>query len=106
MNNNSYESLSEATAALNKKGFTVNFRVKENGKLTDNHVEIEPSQVKLIEFHRFEGMTNPADSTILYAVETDSGLKGVVVDSYGADGSEVTSAFMNKVQQDQYKREE
>lgn len=47
-------------------------------------------------------MTNPADDSILYAVETSSGLKGTVVDSYGHDGSEVTSKFMNKVVQKQF----
>lgn len=105
MSNNQYSSLSEATQDLIKKGYSVNFRVNDDGKLTDNNELIEPSQVTLVEFHRFEGVTNPADSTILYAVKTDSGLKGTVIDSYGADGSEVTSAFMNKVEQKQYKNE-
>ena len=41
----------------------------------------------------------PADSSILYAVQTRSVEKGIVTDSYGADGSEVTSEFINKVEQ-------
>ena len=103
MGNNRYESLAQATENLIKSGYTNNFRVNENGKLVGNNKEELPaSQVKLNEFHRFEGISNPADSSILYAVETDSGMKGLVVDSYGADGSEITSAFMNKVKQNQY----
>lgn len=101
--NNKYDTLADATAQLLKKGYNFNFQVNEAGKLSDNDaLEFEPSQVILEEVHRFEGMTNPADSSILYAVKTKSGEKGIVIDSYGADGSEVTSEFMNKVDQAQF----
>ena len=103
MGNNRFDSLAQATANLIKEGYTINFRVNDEGKLVDNkRVEFNPKQVKLNEFHRFEGASNPADSSILYAVETDSGLKGLVVDSFGADGSVITSDFMNKVRQNQF----
>lgn len=101
--NNKYDTLSDASENLLKRGYTYNFRVNEKGILTDNkNLKFDPSEVILEEFHRFEGMSNPADSTILYAVTTKSGMKGTVVDSYGADGSEITSDFMNKVEQRQY----
>jgi hypothetical protein len=97
---NKYDTLADATSDLLKKGYTFNFQVSETGRLTDHKtLEFDPPEVMLREIHRFEGMTNPADSSILYAVETRSGEKGIVIDSYGADGSEVTSDFMNKVEQ-------
>jgi hypothetical protein len=43
-------------------------------------------------------MTDPGDSAILYALETSSGLKGTLADSYGADASELTSKFMKNVE--------
>jgi len=99
---NRYDTLSDATEHLLKKGYTYNFQVSETGKLTDNKaLEFDPEEVILMEIHRFEGMTNPADSSILYAVQTRSGENGIVIDSYGADGSEVTSDFMNNVEQQQ-----
>jgi hypothetical protein len=98
--NNKYDTLSDATEQLLKKGYNINFLVNNAGKLSDNKdLEFEPAEVILKEIHRFEGMTNPADNSILYAVKTRSGEKGIVIDSYGADGSEVTSDFMNKVEQ-------
>lgn len=103
MNNNRYSTLAEASTELKRRGFKANFSVNENEQLVDsegNH--FAPSDVKLIEFHRFEGISNPADSTIIYAVETNKNLKGTVVDSFGADASEVTSSFMNKVEQKQF----
>ena len=97
--NNQYSTLSEAIGELKKQGFTSNFRVNNNGLLEGNEGKtFKSSEVKLIEFHRFEGMTDPGDSTILYALETSSGLKGTLADSYGADVSEYTSEFMKKVE--------
>lgn len=99
--NNQYSTLSEAIEALKKRGYTRNFRVNDNGQLEENREKsFEAAQVKLAEFHRFEGISNPGDSSIVYAVETFSGLKGTIVDSFGADGSEITSEFMKKVEKE------
>ncbi len=101
--NNQYNTLSEAIELLKRKGFSHDFRVNDQGELIETGEEsFEPSQVKLVEFHRFEGTSDPADMSIVYVLETDSGIKGTVVDSFGVDGSELISEFMNKVEQGQY----
>ena len=98
MSNNQYSNLAMAISELQKRGFTHNFSVNDNGQLEEHKGKFYSfSEVELIEFHRFDGMTNPSDDSILYAIKTRSGLKGTVVDSYGANGSEVTSRFMNRV---------
>jgi hypothetical protein len=100
--NNQYDTLIEALEDLNSKGFSGNFHINEKGMSEQKGVYFKPSDVKLIEFHRFEGITNPSDMSILYVIETNSGQKGTVVDSYGADGSEQIAKFMNTVEQKQY----
>jgi hypothetical protein len=96
--NNQYSTLTEAIEELKKRGYSANFRVNENGLLEAAKGQtFGASDVKLTEFHRFEGMTDPADSTILYALETGSGLKGTLADSYGAEASELISGFMKNV---------
>jgi hypothetical protein len=98
--NNQYSTLAEAIEELKKRGYTTNFRVNDNGLLEENREKtFDASEVKLEEFHRFEGMTDPGDSSIVYAVETFSGLKGTIVDSFGADASETTSEFLKKAKQ-------
>ena len=98
MNNNRYDTLAEASTQLKERGFNANLKVNDNTKLEDSDGnQFNSSQVKLIEFHRFEGMSNPADSAIIYAVETETGEKGTVIDSFGADASEVTADFMKQV---------
>jgi hypothetical protein len=96
--NNQFNTLSEAIEALKKRGYVANFRINENGLLeAAKGRTFDASEVKLAEFHRFEGMTDPGDSTILYALETSSGLKGTLADSYGAEASELTTEFMKKI---------
>jgi hypothetical protein len=100
MKNNRYSTLAEATSELKKRGFNANFSVTDSEKLADNEGnEFNPSDVKLIEFHRFEGISNPADSTIVYALETGSNVKGTLVDSFGADSTQAVSEFMKQVEQ-------
>jgi hypothetical protein len=101
--NNQYNTLYEAVEQLKKRGFSHNLNISEEGKLVESGEEsFDPSQVKLVEFHRFEGTSDPADMSILYVLETDTGVKGTVVDYFGADGTELVSQFMNKVEQGQY----
>jgi hypothetical protein len=46
---------------------------------------------------RFEGMSNPDDNAILYAITTNSGRKGVLVDGYGISSGQVSEKMMKKL---------
>jgi hypothetical protein len=50
--------------------------------------------------HRFEGMTSPDDSSVLYAISSTGGLKGVLVDAYGAYTESVSTEMIKKLQVD------
>lgn len=85
----SYETVSEAVDDLVKRGYTTDFLVKENedcitcGK---SGLSLSPEEFEIDEIYRFEGMSDPADETIIYAVSsTQHDVKGVVVNSFGAD---------------------
>ena len=52
------------------------------------------------EVHRFEGMTNPDDSSVLYAIASTGGLKGLLVDAYGAYAESVSQEMIRKLQID------
>ena len=60
--------------------------------------EFSPEEVKINEFHRFEGESNPADTSIVYAIEAKDGTKGLLIDSYGADSSIAIDQFIKKVE--------
>jgi len=92
------DSLVTVLAAIEKLGFTSQFEV--NGKTlvslkTNEH--FMPDQIKIAHFYRFEGESNPEDSSIMYAIETHNKEKGTLVDGYGIASDQATADFMRKV---------
>jgi len=53
--------------------------------------------VMIAEYHRFEGVSDPDDLAILYAIETRSGLRGTLVDAFGVYADPLVSSFMKDV---------
>jgi len=90
------------TSCLNKlviDGYTEDFKAGERGLLSLQHERIyEPGQVHIVNFFRFEGASDPADNTILYVIETNDGLKGTLVDAYGAYSDAKVNSFMKQVE--------
>jgi hypothetical protein len=93
------KTLSSCVEDLQKQGFTENFMVKEKGlRALDKEKYYAPGEVKIINFYRFEGESDPADSAILYAIETKDGVRGLLSDAYGAYADEHTTKFMAEVE--------
>ncbi|MCI5081320.1 MAG: hypothetical protein MRY78_06515 [Saprospiraceae bacterium] len=95
---NQYDTLVEAESALRRKGFKMSFELKD-GKMrcTKNDAIYTPDEMRIIEYHRFEGMTNPADMSILFAVICNDGSKGTIVSNYGPHSNMNLISFMDKV---------
>jgi len=49
------------------------------------------------EFYRFEGMSSTDDNSIVFAITSDKGLKGVLVDAYGVYASNRNDAMIKKL---------
>ena len=90
-----YKSMVEAVEGLRQRGFTTEFTVaKEGGELTAGDRTFKSSDLTIVEHHRFEGMSDPDDSSVVYALEASSGLKGILVDAYGAYANWKTGALL------------
>ena len=95
---NSYSSLSVAIADLQKHGYTEDFNLVCEGIESKNlKKKWKAGELDVVKFYRFEGMTNPGDNTILYLIETNDGIKGLLVDAYGADQGEVSPEMIQKL---------
>ncbi|WP_026462455.1 hypothetical protein [Adhaeribacter aquaticus] len=86
---------------LKEEGFTKDFRV-ENERLTsygeNDGKTYGAEEVKIVDFYRFEGETNPDDMAILYAIECNDGTKGTISNSYGPLADTDIDAFLVRVQ--------
>ncbi|RYZ89267.1 MAG: hypothetical protein EOP06_09590 [Proteobacteria bacterium] len=60
------------------------FRMHEKGFGTGNGKYYEPEELKIIKTYRFEGDSDPSDSSILYVIEANDGKIGYSLDAYGA----------------------
>lgn len=98
MTHHSYDTLSGALNGLKQRGYTEDFNLKENCIIcTSKPLELKPEEFDIEEVHRFEGMSNPDDSSVVYAIASTYGVKGVLVDAYGAYAEAITPEMAQKL---------
>ena len=93
------KSLSSCVNRMKEEGYKEDFQVTEKGLSTFNSDKSYRSdEVSIVNFYRFEGVSDPGDNTILYVIETADGGKGTLVDGYGAYADENVSRFIVEVE--------
>ena len=92
------ESLVSVLSSLTVPEFVAQFKVTEQGLVSmTTHRTFQPDEVEILHFYRFEGESNPSDNAILYAIETNDGEKGTIVDAYGMYNDLLITNFMKLV---------
>jgi hypothetical protein len=92
--------LASCSNKMREMGYTEDFKVDKNGLQTFNSRKNYPAEeVKIVNFYRFEGASDPGDNVIMYVIETSDGTKGTLVDGYGAYASDDVSKFIVKVEE-------
>lgn len=93
------KNLASSVNQMKEEGYREDFQITEEGLSTfDKRKTFSPQQVRIVNFYRFEGESDPGDNTILYVMETDDGTKGTLVDGYGAYADENVSKFIVEVE--------
>lgn len=77
--------LSEVLNKLKDEGYTVDFNLKDNCLVCQgNSLEITPDDFMVDRHFRFEGMTDPGDEAVVYAISSvKHDVKGTLVNGYG-----------------------
>jgi hypothetical protein len=79
-------------------GYEDDYKVTERGMESLKKGKVyQPEQVQVINFFRFEGMSDPDDNAILYVIETNDGGKGTLIDGYGIYTEPRIATFMKEV---------
>lgn len=80
-------------------GYTQDFKVNDKGLLSLQTRQVyTPDDVKVVDFYRFEGASDPDDNAILYVIETGNGSKGTLVDAYGVYADMQIGRFLKQVE--------
>lgn len=96
--------LASCVNKMKEDGYKEDFQVSKKGLTTFSESKYySPEEVKIVNFYRFEGVSDPGDNTILYVIETADGTKGTLVDGYGAYASQEVSKFIVAVEEIQKK---
>lgn len=101
--NSTTANMETASSFLNKlaqEGFTNNFRALGSVLLClENNIHYSPDRVRIVDFSRFEGASDPEDNSIVYAIETSDGVKGTLMDAFGPYADPELSKFIKEVEE-------
>jgi len=95
---NQYDTLAQATKALRDRGYASEFHFTKNGLVNkDNEQKYDEQNLEIVEYHRFEGESNPSDMSVIYALESKDGSKGVIISAYGPYADPAFMEFLDKL---------
>jgi len=91
-----YDTVTEAIKGLKDRGFTIDFNLLENC-IVCNDTKFNVNDFEIVEFHRFEGDSDPSDEAVVYAIQSNDGMKGVLVNGYGISADALSSEMAKKL---------
>ncbi len=96
--NTGMATLSECITLALERGYSENFKMTAIGLTTEDEKSVyTPVDIKITNFYRFEGNSNPDDNSILYLIETRDQKKGTLVDAYGVYADTLITNFIRQV---------
>lgn len=99
MNTNNLRTVSGVLNLLVEKGFTSGFKMEHQMlKCLETGKSYRPEDLRIVEYHRFEGKSNPADMSVVFAVQGIDGEKGTVISSYGTYADKELINFMDRIE--------
>ena len=73
-----------AIESLRRDGFTLSFSAEREGlRCAETGELLRPEELTISAVRRFEGASDTDDESVIYAVESTSGARGLIVDAFG-----------------------
>ncbi len=85
---------------LVKLGYTTEFVYERNSLFCpkgNGKYFLKPKDLVITQIYRFEGMNDPSDSAVVYALQSSQGNKGLLIDAYGVYADEHKVAFLKNI---------
>ncbi|MEK6481841.1 phosphoribosylpyrophosphate synthetase [Catalinimonas sp. 4WD22] len=93
------DTMSNTMDELRKHGYVEDFNLNRHGLThTNGNLQLWPEEFVIDDVYRFEGMTDPDDEAVLYAISSDKyHLKGILVNGYGIYSDAFTDQLLEKL---------
>lgn len=91
-----YDTVSKAIEELRKQGYTTDFNLEKNC-IVCHPEKFHPDDFEIVDVYRYEGDSDPADEATVYAIESKTGLKGILVTGYGISTDDMSTQILNKL---------
>jgi quercetin dioxygenase-like cupin family protein/Fe2+ or Zn2+ uptake regulation protein len=97
----SMTTVSEVLNHLKEQGYTVDFNLENNCLVcSENRLRVHPEEFVVDKHYRFEGMSDPADEAVIYAISSPlHQIKGVLVNGYGIYSDPETDAMIKTLEE-------
>ncbi len=83
---------------LARRGFGARFGVIGDGlRANEGGRTFRADELTIREFHRFEGVSDPDDMSIVYAIESRDGTRGTLVDAFGVYANPAVGRVLERV---------
>ncbi len=94
-----YDNLLDALSDLKSRGYTTDFNIAfDSIACSQSGKALSPAQFEIVEHHRFEGDTDPDNSSVLYVIQSKEGsMKGVLVNAYGVYSDAMSDEMIQKL---------
>lgn len=99
MSTHNLKTLVETLNDLKRQGYKSDFFVEGThlrSSISGNMYT--PQDIQIVESYRFEGESNPADSSIMYVIEAKTGEKGTIINTYGAKFDEQIDQYIKEAE--------
>src|SRR5262245_9921422 len=87
-----------AVAALRRRGFTRDFVVQSDTlRVAGTDRCLRPEDVRIVDYYRFEGTSDPDDMSVIYALEARDGTRGTLTDAFGSYADPAIGAVLDRM---------
>ncbi len=98
MSSSGHVTLTGTLDDLARRGFTERFGVAGDGlRSAEGGKTFRAEDLLIREFYRFEGVSDPDDMSIVYAIESRDGTRGTLVDAFGVYASPAVGRVLEHI---------
>ena len=93
-----YDTVSQAVQGLKERGYSIDFNLEEDCLVCRQPpFKLMPDEFEITEVHRYEGNSDPGDEAVVFAIESRSGEKGILVNGFGVSADAASDAMVAKL---------